>query len=172
VRAAVQSLLEERRQGTAARGGGTLPRLREVYVSTGPPRLLPDPATGRSLRPRALGGPALDPGGDPREALFRWLAGPDNPYFARSLVNRVWAHYFGAGLVEPVDNFSVANPPSNERLLDALAADFARSSYDIRRLERTILLSRTYQLSPVANETNGRDRTNHSRAVVRRMMAE
>src|SRR5262249_40019927 len=76
------------------------------------------------------------------------------------------------GLVDPVDNFSAANPPSNERLLDALAAEFARSGYDIRRLERLVLASRTYQLSPVANETNGRDRTNHSRAMVRRLMAE
>src|SRR5262249_37554432 len=84
---------------------------------------------------------------------------------------RVWAHYFGVGLVEPVDNFSAANPPSNERLLDALAAEFTRTGYDIRRLERTILTSRTYQLSAIANETNARDRTNHSRAVVRRMVS-
>jgi hypothetical protein len=97
---------------------------------------------------------------------------PDNPYFARSFVNRVWAHYLGVGLVEPVDNFSVANPPSNERLLDALARDFVRGGYDVRRLERTILTSRTYQLSSTPNRTNARDRTNYSRALPRPMMAE
>ncbi len=72
---------------------------------------------------------------------------PDNPYFVPSFVNRVWAVYFHAGLVEPVDNFSVANPPSNERLLNLLADEFVRSRYDIRHLERMILSSATYQLS-------------------------
>ncbi|HKB39006.1 MAG TPA: DUF1549 and DUF1553 domain-containing protein, partial [Gemmataceae bacterium] len=171
VRSAVQDLLEEQRRKTPA-AHQAMPRLREVFVSTQPVTLLSDPATGRALKPKALGGPALEGTGDPREDLCRWLTGPDNPFFARSFVNRVWAHYFGVGLVEPVDNFSAANPPSNERLLDALAAEFTRTGYDIRRLERTILTSRTYQLSAIANETNARDRTNHSRAVVRRMMAE
>src|SRR5262249_49163006 len=153
-RSAVQSLLEEQRRNTTAAMNQAMPRVREVFVITGTVALLPDPATGRPLKPRALGGPEIAGGSDPRADLFRWLTGPDNPYFARSFVNRVWAHYFGAGLVEPVDNFSAANPPSNERLLDALAADFTRSGYDIRRLERTVLTSRTYQLSTVANETN------------------
>ena len=104
-------------------------------------RRLADPDTGRPLAPRALGGPELPDDGDLRERLFAWLAAPDNPYFARSFVNRVWAVYFGAGLVDPVDGFSVANPPSNPRLLDALAADFVAHGYDIRRLERLILNS-------------------------------
>src|SRR5262249_1660603 len=148
LRSAVQSLLEEQRQSAPATNR-TMPRLREVFVTTSG-ALLADPATGRGLKPKALGGPVIEGDGDPREDLFRWLTGPDNPYFARSFVNRVWAPYFGAGLVEPVDNFSAANPPSNDRLLDALAADFTRSGYDIRRLERTVLTSRTYQLSTVA----------------------
>src|SRR5262249_26001275 len=76
------------------------------------------------------------------------------------------------GLVEPIDSFSVANPPSNEGLLDALARDFVESGYDLRRLERTILHSRTYQLSSIPNRTNARDRTNYSRARARPMMAE
>src|SRR5262249_33286030 len=104
--------------------------------------------------------------------LFRWLVRPDNPFFARAFVNRVWAHYLGVGLVEPVDNFSVANPPSNERLLDALAKDFVEHGYDVRRLERRILASRTYQLSCTPNRTNARDRTNYSRALARPMLAE
>jgi len=133
-----------------------------------------DPVSNQTLKPKAPLGPefTLRSGQDVRVELFQWLRSPDNPFFARSFVNRVWAHYFGAGLVEPVDNFSAANPPANERLLDALAADFTRSGYDIRRLERAVLTSRTYQLSTGANETNARDRTNHSRAAVRRMMAE
>src|SRR5262249_51787758 len=94
------------------------------------------------------------------------------PHFARAFVNRVWAHYFGAGLVEPLDGFSAANPPTNEALLDALADDFVRSRFDLRRLERTILRSRTYQLSSVPNESNRRDRTNHARSRPRRPMAE
>ena len=69
------------------------------------------------------------------------------PFFARSFVNRVWGHYFGVGIVHPVDDFSLANPPSNARLLDALANDFVDHKFDIRQLERTILQSRTYQLS-------------------------
>src|SRR5262249_35074573 len=110
--------------------------------------------------------------GDPRQTLFEWMKAPDNPYFARSFVNRVWAHYFGSGLVDPVDNFSVANPPSNERLLDALAKDFIDHKFDIRHIERTVLLSRTYQLASTPNETNKHDRNSYSRAFPRRMMAE
>ena len=108
-------------------------------------------------RPARLGGPELPEGGDPRERLFDWLVTPDNPYFARSFVNRVWAVYFGAGLVDPVDGFSVTNPPSNSRLLDALAADFVAHGYDIRRLERTVLNSRAYQRS--SNPSRGTSTT-------------
>jgi hypothetical protein len=171
VRAAVQTLLEERRQGSA-KPSRPLPRLREVYVSARPTGLLTDPGSGLPLPPRALGGPEIATAGDPREPLFRWLVRADNPFFARAFVNRVWAHYFGAGLVEPVDNFSLANPPSNQRLLDALAQEFTASGYDIRRLERTILASRTYQLSSIPNSSNGRDRGNHARCTPRRLLAE
>src|SRR5262249_54486027 len=124
------------------------------------------------LQPRALGGPEIHYQGDARSQLFRWLVRPDNPFFARSFVNRVWAHYFGIGLVEPVDGFSVANPPSNEKLLDALARDFIDHRYDIRHLERAVLRSRTYQLSAVPNATNAGDRKNFSHARARRLMAE
>jgi hypothetical protein len=152
------------------------PPLREVFVNVPAKGLrgLPDPDTGRPLPPRALGGPALEPtpGKDPRGELFDWMHQPGNPFFARSFVNRVWAHYFGVGIVQPADDFSQANPPSNERLLDALARDFAEHHYDIRRLERTILNSQTYQRSHVANETNRFDRVNFARAYLRPMMAE
>jgi hypothetical protein len=109
---------------------------------------------------------------DRREYLADWLTAPDNPYFARAFVNRVWAHYFGVGLVMPVDGFSLANPPSSEPLLDALAKDFAGHGFDIRRLERAVLGSRTYQLSSRPNATNAGDRGNYARAYPRRLMAE
>jgi hypothetical protein len=170
VRAAMARLLDDRRR--AGLGDKPLARPREVYVSDVAVRRLAHPETGSPLPARAPGGPAIPPDGDARQHFADWLVRPDNLFFARALVNRVWAHYFGAGLVEPVDNFSVANPPSHERLLDALAADFTRSGYDIRRLERLILTSRTYQLSSLPNDTNAGDTRNLSHARVRRLMAE
>jgi hypothetical protein len=147
--------------------------LREVFVQNNG-RTLPDPDTNKPLPARALGGPeiAFESGKDPRQSLFEWMHSPDNPFFARSFVNRVWGHYFGTGIVHPVDDFSLANPPSNEKLLDALAKEFIDSHYNIRELERKILLSRTYQLTSVPNETNRFDHTNYSHSNIRPMMAE
>jgi len=124
--------------------------------------------------PKALGGPVipLQAGVDPRQRLVEWMTASDNPFFARAFVNRVWAHYFGIGLVHPVDDFSQANPPSNPRLLDALAQEFIRSGYNIRHLERLILTSRTYQLDSTVNETNKFDTNNYSHAYPRPLMAE
>jgi hypothetical protein len=152
--------------------------IREVFVSTAPGGKglapLPNPDTGRPLPPKCPGGPEVHvmPGEDPRVQVFEWLRSPDNPWFARALVNRVWGHYFGVGIVDPVDNFSLANPPSNPKLLDALAADFVAHKYDIRAIERTLLLSRTYQLASDTNATNKLDRNNYSHAYLRPMMAE
>jgi hypothetical protein len=87
-------------------------------------------------------------------------------------VNRIWAHYFGIGLVNPVDDFSLANPPTNARLLEALAEDFIKTGYDVRRLEKAILMSRTYQLDFMPNATNKFDKNNFSRAYIRPLMAE
>jgi hypothetical protein len=123
-------------------------QLREVYVDvagTAQPagkginnKALRHPDTNQPLAPKALGGPEIAvQGGDARAALFQWLRDPANPYFAPAFVNRVWGHYFGIGLVDPVDNFSVANPPSNPALLNALAQDFIAKGFDIRELERT-----------------------------------
>jgi hypothetical protein len=170
--AAVATLLDDRRKADPKGGLPPIPRLREVFIAQRPFRRLADPDTGRPLAPRALGGPDLPDGADPREQLFDWLVAQDNPYFARSFVNRVWAVYFGVGLVDPVDGFSVANPPSNPRLLDALAADFVDHGYDIRRLERMVLNSRAYQRSsqPVAGNLDNRG--NFARAMPRPLMAE
>jgi hypothetical protein len=145
-----------------------------VYIDPRSGRSLPDPDTNQPLPPKALGGPVL-PGGtdrDPRVELFRWLGAPDNPFFARSFVNRVWGYYLGTGLVEPVDDFSTANPPSNEKLLDALAREFVAHGFRLRHLERAILNSRAYQLSSVTNPSNRWDRTGYSHNYPRPMMAE
>jgi hypothetical protein len=163
----------ERRAKFQGQNANRAVQLRELFVAPNA-RLRPNPATAAAPRPKALGGPeiAVVRGEDPRAKLAEWVTGPDNPFFARSFVNRVWAQYFGVGLVNPVDDFSLANPPTNARLLDALAKDFVKSGYDIRRLERTILTSRTYQLSYVPNDTNKFDKNNFSHAYVRPLMAE
>ncbi len=169
--AAVAELLEEQRK-TPGKAGPPIPRMREIYMDNRRPRRLPHPETGAPLPARALGGPEITLEGDARAALCDWLVRPENPYLARAFVNRVWAHYFGVGLVTPVDNFSVANPPSNEPLLAALAKDFVEHGWDLRHLERTILLSRTYQLAAAPNATNLHDRGNFARSYPRRLMAE
>ena len=109
---------------------------------------------------------------DVREPVLDWMLESDNPYFARALVNRVWARYFGLGIVNPVDDLSRANPPSNAPLLDYLAAGFIRSGYDLKWLHREIASSRTYQTSWEVNATNAGDRRNFSRAIPRRLTAE
>jgi hypothetical protein len=164
-------------------GNKQVPLIREVYVgsmsSTGkgkgtPNRPLTHPETNEALPAKALGGPEIptEAGKDPRVALMNWLRSPDNQFFARSFVNRIWGHYFGTGIVDPVDNFSLANPPSNDQLLNALAKDFIEHKFDVRYLERTVLLSRTYQLSSDTNETNKLDKNNYSHSYVRPLMAE
>jgi hypothetical protein len=109
---------------------------------------------------------------DRLQALADWIAEPANPFFARTQANRIWAHLMGRGLVEPVDDFRVTNPASHPALLDELAADFAGQHFDVRHLVRTILNSRTYQLSAEPNDTNAGDEINYSHALVRRLDAE
>lgn len=109
---------------------------------------------------------------DPREVLMDWMRHEENPYFARAIVNRVWASYFNVGIVEPPDDLSLANPPSNEALLDYLADAFRANKYDLKWLHREITNSRAYQLSWKTNETNRLDERNFARAVPRRVPAE
>ena len=110
------------------------------------------PLTNQNVAPAAFGQAVgeLSPDDDRREKLTEWLTSPDNPYFARSIVNRLWYHLLGRGIVEPVDDFRNTNPPSNPELLDALAADFAKHGYRIKPILRVILNSQTYQLSSEA----------------------
>jgi hypothetical protein len=111
-------------------------------------------------------------GQDRRQLVIAWLRRPDNPFFARAIVNRVWAHYLGRGLVDPPDNLSPLNPPSHARLLDELAQGFIKNGYDLRWLHRTILQSRTYQQSHRASAGSEHDRRNFSRFALRRLPGE
>ncbi len=133
-----------------------------------------NPLTDVVLKPRppdALGF-AVDGDHDPRIALADWLTKPGNPFFARAAVNRVWASFFGRGMVEPVDDFRASNPAVDEPLLDALARDFERHGYDLKHLMRAVLSSELYQLSSTPNETNLADTKSFSRSYRRRLPAE
>ncbi len=133
-----------------------------------------NPNTGASLPPTPLGAEPLElsPEDDPREALADWLARPDNPFFAKALVNRQWKHFFGRGLVDPEDDMRLTNPASNPELLDALAQHFIDSGYDIKNLVRTICTSQVYSLSAEPNSRNQDDKQNYSRFYPKRLNAE
>jgi hypothetical protein len=135
---------------------------------------IPHPKTGRPLPPRPLDGMSLPlrSQADRREFLARWTTAPSNTLFARTIVNRVWANFFGRGLVHPVDDLRATNPASNEELLDAVTRDFVAGGFDINRLIRTIMASAAYQRSSEANETNTSDDRYYSRYIVRRLPAE
>ncbi|MBN8249480.1 MAG: DUF1553 domain-containing protein, partial [Verrucomicrobia bacterium] len=131
------------------------------------------PVSGTVMTPRPPDGPELgESPGDPRRALADWLTRPENPFFAPAAVNRVWASFFGRGLVHPVDDFRTSNPCVNPELLAALARDFAANGYDLKHLMRTLLESRTYQLSTEPNDTNLADTRQFSRSYRRRLPAE
>ncbi len=132
------------------------------------------PRTGKPQPPAPLDAPALsaDDPRDRREVLAEWLTAPGNPYFARSIANRVWANFFGIGLVDPVDDLRASNPAANERLLAALAAHLVDHHYDLRSLMRLILTSNTYRRSGEVLPGNRDDRRHYSRYFPRRLSAE
>ena len=135
---------------------------------------LVQPLTGRPQPPRPLDAQpiALDAPGDRREPLAAWLTSPENPYFPRSIVNRVWANFYGEGLVENVDDLRATNPASNEKLLAAAAAWLVKNKYDLRALMREILQSETYQRSSTPLPENKDDTRFYARYYPRRLMAE
>lgn len=142
-----------------------------VSVSAGE---LIQPRTGRPQKPRPLEGQALefDAVKDRREHLAEWLVGPGNPYFAKSIANRVWANFMGVGLVERVDDLRVSNPASNEPLMQALADYLQQQRYDLKALMREILRSESYQRSSEALPGNAADTRFYARYYPRRLMAE
>ncbi|MBX3734163.1 MAG: DUF1553 domain-containing protein [Verrucomicrobiae bacterium] len=132
------------------------------------------PRTAQVVPPRVPYGttPPVPSGDDRRMAFAAWLTSPDNPYFAKSTVNRFWSYCFGRGIIDPVDDIRAGNPPSNAALLDALTETFVAGGFDVRRLLRTLCESRTYQLSIVPNRWNEDDAVNFSHALPRRLGAE
>jgi hypothetical protein len=131
------------------------------------------PVTKQALKPRFLGADAPDIGeGDRLRVLANWIADPKNPFFARTQANRVWTYLLGRGIVDPNDDFRLSNPPVNPELLDALAKDLIAHKFDLKYLIRTIMNSRTYQLSALPNDTNRDDESNFSRGLVRSLQAE
>ena len=132
------------------------------------------PLHGKEMSPKPLFGKAenISEKSDPRESLAQWITSPDNPFFARVIVNRVWMDLMGRGIVEPVDDLRATNPPSNGPLLETLAVDFRKSGYDLKKLIRIIATSHAYALSSIPNDTNSSDGRNYSRHYRQRLRAE
>jgi len=128
---------------------------------------------GRVMAPKFLGGEVPDvKGKDRRKVLADWLASPQNPYFATSVANRVWAHFFGIGIVEPIDDVRVSNPPSNPELFEALGAKLTEYGYDFKQLVRDICNSNTYQRTTERNPSNEFDELNFAHSNLRRIKSE
>ena len=147
---------------------------REVIVYNKANGDMKHPVGGRVMEPVFLGAakPEIKGGQDRREILGAWMASPENPFFSRNLANIVWSHFFGIGIIDPVDDVRISNPSSNPELLNALANRFTEYNYDFKRLVRDICTSRTYQLSTKVNSSNEGDTKNFSHALSRRMRAE
>jgi len=145
----------------------------DVLVYEAPNGETSHPVTQKQVAPKFLGGDlATTADRERRHVLADWLTAPDNRLVARNLANIYWQHFFGVGVIDPVDDARVSNPPSNPELLDALAARLVEVGFKPRALIRDILLSRTYQHSSVENETNRADTRNFSHAYPRRLLAE
>jgi hypothetical protein len=132
------------------------------------------PRSGKVMAPKVMGrpAPAIPTGKDRREALAEQVTAADNPFFAKSVVNRIWFHLTGRGIVDPVDDFRESNPSANDELLNALARDFVAHKYDAKYLIRTVMNSRTYQLSAQTNDLNKDDNKYFSHAVTKLLTAE
>ncbi len=135
---------------------------------------VPHPVTGKNAVPHFLGGgkAEIKPGEDRRVILAKWLASPQNPYFAKNFANRVWQHFFGIGIVEEIDDVRISNPESNPELLEAMAKKLTETNYDFKGLVRDICNSKTYQRSTQRNESNLTDERNSAHQTIRRIKAE
>lgn len=131
------------------------------------------PVSNEVIPPKFLGGEKPDcTGKDRRQVLADWMASPENPWFSRHMGNLIWAQYMGRGIVEPVDDVRISNPPSNPDLIDALAKKIVEYNFDLRKIVRDVCTSRTYQLTTRPNDTNSLDDRNFAKATIRRMRAE
>ena len=144
------------------------------YIYFKPGGQVKHPVTQAVMKAKAPDSPAVDikDDQDPREVLVDWMINPENPFFARTIVNRIWGEYFGKGIVHPVDDFRASNPATNDALLDWLATDFIAHKFDLKHLMANIMRSHTYQISSMPNEHNLADINNFSRSYRRRMPAE
>ena len=133
-----------------------------------------NPLTGKTPEPKYLDGPEakFSPDEDPRHALMDWMAKADNPYFARTFVNRMWGHFLGRGLHHEVDDLRETNPPSNPELLDRLAKEFVERKFDMRWVVRAIVTSKVYALASEPTDANRNDKQNFARYYARRLPAE
>jgi hypothetical protein len=149
-----------------------VPTNQTIYVET--KGQVVHPRTKRVMNPRPPGGPdfVTSPYDDPRQSLAKWMTDPANPYFARTMANRIWGHFFGRGLIHPIDDARSTNPPSHPELLDALARDFAASGYDLKHLIRVCCDTDSYALSAEPISANREDHQNFARYYPRRMSAE
>ena len=156
-----------------SRKPGSQPGEELVFAKRGAPTMA-NKKNNIALKPAGLGETPLDipADEDARHALADWLSKKDNTFFAHSLVNRYWKHFFNRGLVEPEDDMRETNPPVNPELLDALAKSFIESGFDLKKLVRTIVTSSTYQLSAIPNSHNAGDKQNFSRYYPKRLSAE
>jgi hypothetical protein len=132
------------------------------------------PRTGKPMAPQPLdrSTPKFEPGADPRVSLAEWMVDPKNEYFAGAMVNRLWRHFMGSGLVEPVDDLRSSNPPSNPELWEALKSEFVAHHYDLKHVQRLILTSRAYQLDSATFPDNEKDTRFYSHYAARRLPAE
>jgi len=147
--------------------------LEEALFAEGPLKTI-HPRTKEVLYAHPLGTPMPedDPAGDRRQALANWLVAPENPWFARNMANRIWAHFLGRGLVEPIDDVRASNPPSNPDLLELLTQFLKEQHFDQKSLIRAVVASDAYQRSSAPNDTNTSDELNFSRALFRRLPSE
>ena len=130
------------------------------------------PRSGKKMTPRPLNDEADDDPVDRRRALARWLTAPSNPWLAKNVANRYWGYLMGKGLVNPIDDLRATNPPSNPELLDALASEFVKGGFDLKKLLRLILTSKTYQLSALPTPDNRLDTAFFTHYTLKRLTAE
>lgn len=144
------------------------------FSSSSPTTGEKNPLTGKVPEPKYPDGEYVKftPEEDPRHALVDWMTRPDNPFFSRVLVNRMWGHFLGRGLVNEIDDMRTSNPSANEELLDALPRDFVDHKFDVKHVIRTIVNSRVYQLASDPTDANKNDRQSFARFYARRLIAE
>ncbi|MCA9061549.1 MAG: DUF1553 domain-containing protein [Planctomycetaceae bacterium] len=155
-------------------GRKPLPDGDEIIFTRASPEAVVNPDSNQTASPSfpfQHAGP-IDTAASRRMQLAQWLTAKENPYFARSIVNRYWSYFYGRGIIDPVDDIRAGNPPSNPELLDTLEADFVASGYSLKQLIRTMCNSATYQRTLDANFWNVEDKSNFSHALPRRLTAE